>query len=457
MKKNIMLACLMAMALGAQAQQGGITQDMLNQIKSSYKHTPADKAIYNAMAETSIAVLAKNHENLANFDTNFTNKVVSHGITDQQQSGRCWLFTGLNVLRAQMMAKYGLDEMEFSQNYCFFYDQLEKANLFLQGIIDTREKPMDDKMVEWLFRNPISDGGQFTGISDVIGKYGVVPSSVMPETYSSENTSQIARLVGLKLREFGLQLRDEAAKGVKVSALEAKKTEMLSTVYRMLALAFGETVERFTWTMNGETKEYTPQSFYQEYLGNDLTNNYVMLMNDPSREYYKCYEIDFDRHIYDGKNWTYVNLPVEDIKAMAIESIKDSTMMYFSCDVAKFLDSKRGTLDLKNFDYESLMGTTFGMNKKQRVQTFASGSSHAMTLMAVDLDKDGKPKKWMVENSWGAEAGYKGHLIMTDEWFDEYMFRLVVEKKYVPEKVLNILKQKPIRLPAWDPMFAPEE
>lgn len=457
MKKNIMLACLMAMALGAQAQQGGITQDMLNQIKSSYKHTPADKAIYNAMAETSIAVLAKNHENLANFDTNFTNKVVSHGITDQQQSGRCWLFTALNVLRAQMMAKYGLDEMEFSQNYCFFYDQLEKANLFLQGIIDTREKPMDDKMVEWLFRNPISDGGQFTGISDVIGKYGVVPSSVMPETYSSENTSQIARLVGLKLREFGLQLRDEAAKGVKVSALEAKKTEMLSTVYRMLALAFGEPVERFTWTMNGETKEYTPQSFYQEYLGNDLTNNYVMLMNDPSREYYKCYEIDFDRHVYDGKNWTYVNLPVEDIKAMAIESIKDSTMMYFSCDVAKFLDSKRGTLDLKNFDYESLMGTTFGMNKKQRVQTFASGSSHAMTLMAVDLDKDGKPKKWMVENSWGAEAGYKGHLIMTDEWFDEYMFRLVVEKKYVPEKVLNILKQKPIRLPAWDPMFAPEE
>lgn len=457
MKKNIMLACLMAMALGAQAQQGGITQDMLNQIKSSYKHTPADKAIYNAMAETSIAVLAKNHENLAYFDTNFTNKVVSHGITDQQQSGRCWLFTGLNVLRAQMMAKYGLDEMEFSQNYCFFYDQLEKANLFLQGIIDTREKPMDDKMVEWLFRNPISDGGQFTGISDVIGKYGVVPSSVMPETYSSENTSQIARLVGLKLREFGLQLRDEAAKGVKVSALEAKKTEMLSTVYRMLALAFGEPVERFTWTMNGETKEYTPQSFYQEYLGNDLTNNYVMLMNDPSREYYKCYEIDFDRHVYDGKNWTYVNLPVEDIKAMAIESIKDSTMMYFSCDVAKFLDSKRGTLDLKNFDYESLMGTTFGMNKKQRVQTFASGSSHAMTLMAVDLDKDGKPKKWMVENSWGAEAGYKGHLIMTDEWFDEYMFRLVVEKKYVPEKVLNILKQKPIRLPAWDPMFAPEE
>lgn len=457
MKKNIALVGLMAMTLSAQAQNGGISADMLKQIKESYQPGASEKALYNAMAGTSIAVLAKNHENYANFNADFSHKVISHGITDQKSSGRCWLFTGLNVLRAQMMAKYGLSEMEFSQNYCFFYDQLEKANLFLQGIIDTREKPMEDKMVEWLFRNPLSDGGQFTGISDIIGKYGVVPASVMPETFSSENTSQISRLVGLKLKEFGLQLREEAQKGAKAGALEKKKTEMLGTVYRMLALAYGCPVEKFTWTVNGVTKEYTPQSFYQEFLGNDLTNNYVMLMNDPSREFYKCYEIDYDRHVYDGKNWTYVNLPIEDIKEMAIASIKDSTMMYFSCDVAKFMDSKRGTLDLNNFDYESLMGTTFGMDKKQRIQTFASGSSHAMTLMAVDLDKDGKPRKWMVENSWGADAGYKGHLIMTDEWFDEYMFRLVVEKKYVPAKVLDILKQKPVRLPAWDPMFAPEE
>ena len=222
--------------------------------------------------------------------------------------------------------------------------------------------------------------------------------------------------------------------------------------------ALGEPVSTFTWSLKGgEAKEYTPLSFYKEFLGNDLTNNYVMLMNDPSREFYKCYEIDYDRHSYDGKNWTYVNLPIEDIKEIAIASIKDSTMMYFSCDVGKFLDSKRGLLDPDNYDYESLMGTTFGMDKKQRIQTFASGSSHAMTLMAVDLDKAGKPKKWMVENSWGSTNGYKGHLIMTDKWFDEYMFRVVAEKKYVPAKVLDILKQKPIRLPAWDPMFANEE
>ena len=157
---------------------------------------------------------------------------------------------------------------------------------------------------------------------------------------------------------------------------------------------------------------------------------------------------------YDGKNWTYVNLPIEDIKEMAISSLKDSTMMYFSCDVGKFLNSDRGLLDVKNYDYESLMGTSFGMNKKQRIQSFASGSSHAMTLMAVDLDKNGKPTKWMVENSWGPAAGYQGYLIMTDDWFNEYMFRLVVETKYASKKALEVLKQKPIRLPAWDPMFA---
>ena len=197
-------------------------------------------------------------------------------------------------------------------------------------------------------------------------------------------------------------------------------------------------------------------SFYQEYIGEDLENNYIMIMNDPCREYGKVYEIDYDRHVYDGHNWLYINLPVERIKEMAIASIKDNVAMYFSCDVGKFFSRSKGVLDIANFDYESLMGVKFGMNKKERVQTHASGSSHAMTLIAVDL-VDGKPTKWMVENSWGPASGYKGCLIMTDEWFDEYMFRLVVEKQYVPEDILKMLEQTPVQLPAWDPMFLMEE
>ena len=458
---SVFACCALLCSVQAQEEKGGISAEMMQQIKQSYQNTASDKAIRNAIGSNDIRKLALNQDNLRAMDTHFSVKVNSKGVTNQESSGRCWLFTGLNVMRAKAIAKHNLGAFEFSQVYPFFFDQLEKANLFLQGVIDTSDKPMEDKMVEWLFRHPLSDGGTFTGVADIVSKYGLVPKDVMPETHSSENTNRMADLITLKLREQGLELREMAAKGSKADALNQKKTEMLGVVYRMLVLNLGVPPTEFTWTeynAQGEpvsTETYTPMSFLKKYGDEHLLGNYVMLMNDPSREYYKTYEIDYDRHRYDGKNWTYINLPVEDIKEMAIASLKDSTMMYFSCDVGKFLDGKRGLLDVKNYDYESLMGTSFGMDKKQRVQSFASGSSHAMTLMAVDLDKEGKPTKWMVENSWGT-AGYNGHLIMTDEWFNEYMFRLVVETKYVPEKISNLLKRKPVRLPAWDPMFAPE-
>lgn len=457
-----MFSLLVATSLGAYAQQGGISPQMLDKITSTYEGTTTDRALMNAIAANDVRTLALNQENLrGGLDTHFSHRVNSKGITNQEQSGRCWLFTGFNVLRAKAMARHGWSQCEFSQGYSFFWDQLEKSNLFLQGIIDTRERPITDQMVEWLLKHPLSDGGTYTGVADLVAKYGIVPAEVMPETYNTNNTSRVTSLIKEKLREFALQLRE--TKG-STKELEALKTDMLGTVYRMLVLSMGEPVKEFTWApkdANGkalsEPKSYTPQSFYKQWIGEDLNADYVMLMNDPSRDYWKVYEIDFDRHVYDGHNWLYVNLPIDEIKQMAFASIKDSTMMYFSCDVAKQLNSTRGLLDMDNYDYASLFGTTFGMDKKQRIQTFDSGSSHAMTLMAVDVDEQGNFKKWMVENSWGATNGYRGHLIMTDEWFNEYMFRLVVNKKYVPAKVMDVLKQKPIRLPAWDPMFAEEE
>ena len=469
MKRIIIAAALAALFIGQQAMaqqpagspDGGISAEMLEQISKGYEGNASDKALRNALAVTPIGTLATNAENAAMIDTHFSDRVKTKGITDQQSSGRCWLFTGLNVLRAKMIDKYDLPGMEFSQNYLFFYDQLEKANLFLQGVIDTKDLPFEDRKVDWLFSNPLSDGGQFTGVSNLITKYGLVPSEAMPETYQANNTSQMATLIKLKLREDGLDLREAAANGASAKKLQAMKVEQLSEVYRMLALCLGEPVKEFEWIRCDKSnnivsrKTYTPKSFYDEFIGEDLENNYIMIMNDPCREYGKVYEIDYDRHVYDGHNWVYVNLPVERIKEMAIASIKDNTAMYFSCDVGKFANSRKGVLDINNFDYESLMGVTFGMDKKERVLTHASGSSHAMTLIAVDI-VDGKPVKWMVENSWGPAAGYQGNYIMTDEWFNEYMFRLVVEKKYVPEDVLKMLDQKPVQLPAWDPMFSPE-
>ncbi len=466
MKRQLLIVTLLAASmLQAQAQvgKGGISPDMLEQIKQGYQGTAADKALRNAIAGNDIRKLSVNQDNRKAMDTHFSIRVESKGITDQKSSGRCWLFTGLNVMRAKVLAKYGFPSFEFSQNYTFFWDQLEKANLFLQGIIDTASSPMDDETVKWLFRNPISDGGTFTGVADIVSKYGLVPVEAMPETNSSERTGTMAQLLSLKLKEFGLQLRGMVADGGGEAALQKEKTAMLATVYRMLVLNLGVPPAEFDYVCKDSkgnptaVEHHTPMSFYEKYGDKQLLTDYVMLMNDPTRAYYKTYEIAYDRHRYDGKNWTYVNLPVEDIKEMAIASLRDSTMMYFSCDVGKFLDSERGLLDVDNYDYGSLMGTTFGMDKKQRIQTFSSGSTHAMTLMAVDLDDAGRPVKWMVENSWGPKSGYQGHLVMTDKWFDEYMFRLVVESKYVPSKIRELLKQEPVSLPAWDPMFGPEE
>lgn len=448
---------LAALSLSAFAQ-GGITPEMLATISASYQNTPSDKAIRNALNTTSITVLSANAENQSMIDTHFSDRVKSKGITDQKSSGRCWLFTGLNVLRAKTIAEFELGEFQFSQNYCFFYDQLEKANLFLQGVIDTRKKPLDDREVDWLFSNPISDGGTFTGVANLVMKYGVVPANVMPESLSANNTSAMAAQLKTLLRQDGLKLRE--AKSAK--AAEKMKVEMLSEVYRILALCLGVPPTSFEWSCYNakdelvSTKTYTPKEFYQEFVGIDLNHGYVMLMNDPSKEYYKLYEIQYDRHLYDGDNWLYLNLPIERIKEMGIASIKGGEAMYFSCDVAKFLNRTTGVADIANFDYESLLGVQFTMDKRERILTHASGSSHAMTLVAVDL-KDGQPVKWMVENSWGASYGYKGHIIMTDEWFNEYMFRLVVNEKYVPSDLKALLNQKPIQLPCWDPMFLGEE
>ena len=462
-KKLLIVGVCLAMAgfVCAQTKRGGISSQMLSEIQKSVANGTADKALFNAMASNSIDNLARNHANSGAVDGYFSVETKKQNIQDQKSSGRCWMFSGMNVLRSDFALRTDSLTLEYSHVYLAFWDQLEKANLFLQGVIETAKKPIDDPKVRFFFKAPLNDGGTFCGIIDLADKYGLVPKEAMPETYSAENTSRMSRLISSKLREYGLQLRRMVGEGRKADAINAEKTKMLSTVYRMLALSLGEPVKTFSYAFKNKDgkavtplKTYTPQSFFKETVGESLDGRYIMLMNDPRRPYYKTYEIEYDRHTYDGHNWKYLNLPMDEVAEVAVVSLKAGHKMYSSYDVGKQLDRTRGYSDLDNYDYGTLFGVKFGMNKAERIDTYDSGSTHAMTLTAVDLDANGKPVKWKVENSWGATNGHNGCIVMTGRWFNEYMFRLVVDTQFVSEKIRTMAEQKPTMLTQDDPLFS---
>lgn len=461
-KKTLMVCGLIGLSLSLQAQtkDGGIDKQMMQKIVSSHS-SASNRALSNAIATNSIDNLARNFRKAGGLDTHFSVETTKQNIHDQKSSGRCWLFSGMNVLRSNF-ARMHKDTLhvEFSHVYLSFHDQLEKSNLMLQGVIDNAKKPMNDPIVQFFFKNPINDGGTFCGVADLVDKYGLVPMEAMPESYSAENTSRMASIISSKLREYGLELRKMVANKKSAAAIKARKTEMLGDIYNILVLSLGEPVKTFQYAFKdkngnnvGKPQTYTPETSRDAVLGKKLNGSFIMAMNDPRREYYKTYEVEYDRHTYDGHNWKYINLPMEDIAKMAIASLKDDTKMYSSYDVGKQLDRKRGYLDLDNFDYATLFGTKFPMNKAERISTFDSGSTHAMTLSAVDLDENGNPKKWKVENSWGPSNGHNGCLIMTNDWFNEYSFRLVVDKKYVPENILKAEQTKPVMVMPDDPLF----
>ena len=464
MNKTVLFAMciMMAGAANAQTKDGGISKHLLQQIEA--EQGTANKALQLAIASNDIDALVRNPQlkGLNKKDLqSFSVETPKQSIHNQKSSGRCWMFSGLNVLRSNFALQDKQKRIvEFSQDYLFFYDQLEKANLMLQGVIDNAKKPLDDIRLQFFFKNPINDGGTFCGVADLAEKYGVVPQSAQPETYSSENTSRMAKILKSKLREYGLELRRMTNEGKDKKVIEKRKGEMLAKVYNILVLTLGEPVKEFTYQFRdkdgnavGEAKKYTPQEFYKETVGGKLNGSFIMVMNDPRHEYWKTYEIEYDRHTYDGHNWTYLNLPMEEIEKLAIASLKDGRKMYSSYDVGKQLDRKLGYLDVDNFKYETLFDTEFPMTKAERIATFESGSTHAMTLSAVDLDKNGNPVKWKVENSWGEDSGMNGCIIMTNRWFEEYMFRLVVNRKYASEKVKKAAESKPTLLSPEDPLF----
>lgn len=457
MKKLLFAAFMAFLALGSTAQN--LDKTAIQEIRSSLKMDAYTKGMQNALSANDINKLAKNLANINEDDHHFTYRVDVKGITNQKSSGRCWLFTSLNMFRPKAIEVFNVNSFEFSENYLYFWDIFEKANLFLNNIIETADQPIDSRRVQWYLSSPVSDGGMWSSFANLVDKYGMIPKSAMTETHSSENTNAMIKFINLKLKEDGIQLRDAVNSGTKASNLQAMRQEMMKEIFRMLALNLGIPPTEFSWRYEDKDKNlsdyqtYTPLEFKKKVLGLIQVSDYVMLMNDPTRPYNVHYEIENYRNVEEGVNWHYVNLPNDKIKTMAIESIKNNEALYTSCDVGQQLDRNYGILDVDNYDYESVYGVSFNMNKKERIQTKASGSSHGMALIAVELNNEGNPVKWQFENSWGESAGHNGYLTFTDEWFNEYMFRIVVHKKFVTPEVLDIYQTATTVLPPWDWMF----
>ncbi len=458
MKKTFLLFSLIIISLFTHAQT--LDSKLLQELRQSFIKDSRDVAIQNVLTgDANLTKNAKSRENVGKTDHYFKYRVDVKGITNQYSSGRCWMFTSLNVLRPEAREILQTDAFGFSHNYLYFWDMLEKSNLFLENIIGTAHKDMDDREVTVFFSSPVSDGGVWNLFYNLAEKYGVVPEQAMSESEHSKNTRQMASILNERLRAGGYTLREMAAKGVREKELRAEKNIVLKDIYRVLTLCLGEPPTTFSYrykNRQGEivTLQTTPLEFYKSLIKSDYTpQDYIMIMNDPTREYYRVYEIKNYRNTLEGINWIYLNLPNDQIKQAALASIKDNEPMYASCDVGKQMDRETGILDVDNYDYESLLGINLAMDKKTRILTRQSGSAHAMLLMACDTDENDVPVKWEFENSWGPASGNKGYLTFTDKWFDEYMFRFVIHKKYLTPEAIKALSAKPVLLPVRDYMF----
>lgn len=380
-------------------------------------------------------------------------------ITNQKQSGRCWMFAALNTMRFAVMKKLNLETFELSQNYTLFYDKLEKANYFLENILETLDEPTDGRLIAHLLRDPLGDGGQWDMLCNLIEKYGVVPKDAMPETVSSSATWPITGYMTRKLREFACQLREAHKAGKSADELRSQKEAMIGTIYDMLCIALGKPPKTFTFEVRDKDKKFirdeniTGKEFFQKYIGWDMSE-YVSLINAPTADkpYHKTYTVKMLGNVKEGRPVKYLNLPAEDLKNAAIAQLKDGQPVWFGCDVGQESTRDGGIMDLDAIRAGELFGTTFGMNKAQRLDYGESLMTHAMVFQGVNLDESGKPTRWRVENSWGKDAGADGYYVMSDEWFTEYTYQVVVNKKYLTPEQQKELEQAPIELEPWDPM-----
>mgnify|MGYP002623386021 CR=1 FL=1 len=455
----------------APANPAALSPQLLDDLRSNFKMDAHTRVIHNAVTNNDIDSLSPNRDIVTGEDGHFSQRIASVGITDQQMTGRCWMFAGLNTMRPKVIAERGLPQFEFSTSYLQFYDKLEKANLFLEYMIEMRETDFLDREWELVHTWTLDDGGWWNFVVDLIEKYGVVPKEVMPETMSSQDTGVMNEVLTRMLHAYTVKMRAMSADGKTVEDLRALKKKALADVYRFLVINLGEPPREFEWRYESADEEqpaadgdedspsvvttltplrrYTPQSFYKEYVGVPL-RDYVCLYNDATNPYLKHYQFKRAVNMAGAKDMDFVNVESDTLKKVTMKSIVAGEPVWFAADMDKDQSVELGLMADKLYDYGPLFGVDVSVSKADRVKLRYEVSNHAMTFMGVDV-RDGRPVKWLVENSWGIEHGQEGTWTLYDKWFDEHVFVIIVNRKYITADVLKVFDEKATVLPAWYP------
>ncbi|MGI8549393.1 MAG: aminopeptidase C [Dehalococcoidia bacterium] len=441
------------------ADDGALSAERLSSLRIGFGQSPSYRLAQNAVTQVTADDVALNRQVVTSVDHTFSHLLDDWAVTNQKSSGRCWIFAGLNLIRTGAMKKMNLKQFEFSQNYTLFWDKVERSNYFFEAIIRTADRPLDDRTIGFLLDQPLSDGGQWNMFVNLIKKHGLVPQAFMPETESSSNTRRMNSMLTAKLREGAQTLRDLSSSGAPLSEVRAAKDELLESVYRILSIHLGTPPDRFIWQWNDKDRnfhregEMTPREFAEAYVTLPI-DDYVCLVNDPrpTSPYGRTFTVDCLGNVVGGEIVKYLNVDIELMKQIAKQTVMDGEPVWFGCDTGKMMRRDLGMWDAKLFDYEALYDTSFDLDKAGRLLYHQTMMTHAMLFTGVDVI-DGNPRRWRVENSWGAEnTGRKGFFVMNDSWFDEYMFEIAAKREYLPVDLIAALDQEPIVLPAWDPM-----
>lgn len=437
---------------------GTLTGADLERLRKDFSANPAYRLAQNAVTRVTVDDIAINREIVNSIDHSLSTTLDDWKVTNQERSGRCWLFAGLNLLRAGVMRKTGLKDFEFSQNYAMFWDKLERANYLLEAIIETADRDLDDRTVAFLLQSAASDGGQWNMFAALVAKHGLVPKGCMPETQSSANTARMNSILRYQLRQGARAVRAATADGPE--AARAAKAAIMQVVHRILCIHLGTPPERFDWQWTDKDKEFhrdgvlTPQEFAARYV--DLpVGEYVCLVNDPrpSSPIGRTFTVEYLGNVIGGPPVTYLNVDMQVIKDVAAATIQDGEPVWFGCDVGKMMSSEYAFWDAALYDLPSVYDAAFGLDKAARLAYHETAMTHAMLFTGVDV-LDGATRRWRVENSWGSDTGKDGFFTMNDSWFGEYVFEIAARKSSLPAELQSALEAAPIVLPAWDPMGA---